>query len=113
MNFTEAQEWYEKAAAQGYAKAQTNLGLMHYRGANGPQDVIQARYWWEQAAAQGHGGAMAGIGLSYMHGFDVEQDLNEAMRWLLKAKAHGKDVSTEIAAVIEERKRQNSGLPNK
>ena len=52
MNVTEAREWYEKAAAQGYAKAQHNLGCMHAKGEGGPQDFMQARYWFEKAAAE-------------------------------------------------------------
>ena len=51
---------------------------------------------------------MACIGALFAAGEGVEQDLNEAMRWLLKAKAHGLDVSHYVAAVMEERKRQNA-----
>lgn len=33
QNFNSALEWYEKAAAQGNAKARTALGLLYYYGA--------------------------------------------------------------------------------
>ena len=56
---------------------------------------------------------MNNIGVMDMAAQGVEQDLNEAMRWFLKAKAHGHDVSQEVAAVIEERKRQNAASASK
>ena len=31
-DYQKAKEWYEKAAAQGNARAQTNLGDMYYNG---------------------------------------------------------------------------------
>ena len=98
--------WNEKAAAQGYAEAQHNLGIMHRDGQGGPQDFTRARELYELAAAQGHAGAMVNIGALFANGQDVEQDLNEAMRWFLKAKAHGEDVSGQVALVMEARKRQ-------
>ena len=69
--------------------------------------MTKAREWYELAAAQGRARAMGNIDLIYLHGRSIEQDLNEAMRWLLKAKAHGRDVSPEVAWVMEERKRQH------
>ena len=47
------------------------------------------------------------LGVMYLNGDGVDQELNEAMRWFLKAEAHGRDVSQYVAAVMEERKRQN------
>ena len=100
--------WNEKAAAQGDAKAQYNLGVMHRDGQGGPQDFTRTRELYELAAPQGYAGAMVGIGLMYMAAQGVEQDLNEAMRWLLKAKAHGAAVSEQMAVVMEARKLQNA-----
>ena len=108
QDFTKAREWWELAAAQGYSMAQCNLGHMHRDGQGGPQDFTRARELYELAAAQGYAKAMVGIGALFTNGQGVEQDLNEAMRWLLKAKAHGKDVSQQMAAVMEVRKGQNA-----
>jgi hypothetical protein len=47
-----AREWLEKAAAQGDAKAQYNLGLMYYHGQGVAKDLFKAREWYEQVAAQ-------------------------------------------------------------
>jgi len=45
--------WYRKAADQGNALAQTNLGGMYLNGWGVPQDNVQAHMWYSLAAAQG------------------------------------------------------------
>lgn len=49
QNFLEIKE----KAAQGFAKAQYNLGLMYFKGEGVKQDFSQAKLWYEKAAAQG------------------------------------------------------------
>ena len=47
-------EWYRKAADQGNAAAQCNLGLMYAEGRGGlPQDLTEALRWLRKAHAQG------------------------------------------------------------
>ena len=45
--------WYRKAAEQGHAKAQLNLGIMYFTGRGVPQDYVQAHMWFNLSAAQG------------------------------------------------------------
>jgi TPR repeat protein len=45
--------WYQKAADQGYAKAQYNLGVMYANGKGVLKDDKQAVYWYQKAANQG------------------------------------------------------------
>ncbi len=52
-DYAEAVKWYRKAAEQGNAKAQNNLGLMHEEGRGVPQDYVQAHMWYNLAGAQG------------------------------------------------------------
>ena len=42
-----------KAADQGLAEAQSNLGFMYEKGEGVPEDDVQAYKWWNLAAAQG------------------------------------------------------------
>ena len=42
-----------KAAEQGYASAQLNLGVLYYNGQGGRQDDKLAYAWFDVAAAQG------------------------------------------------------------
>ncbi len=46
----QAVAWYRKAAEQGLAEAQNNLGLMYEYGSGGvPQDYAQAHMWYNLA----------------------------------------------------------------
>ena len=47
--------WYQKAAEQGYAPAQTNLGWLYFNGYDGvaPNRAV-AIYWFSEAASQGN-----------------------------------------------------------
>ena len=47
-------KWYRKAAEQGYADAQSNLGVMYYSGNGVLQDTIAAHMWLNIAAANGN-----------------------------------------------------------
>lgn len=48
-----AASWYRKAAEQGFTDAQTNLGMMHYRGEGVPLDLTEAAKWFQLAADKG------------------------------------------------------------
>jgi TPR repeat protein len=50
----EAVDWYRKAADQGNAEAQYNLGEMYRVGRILPKDRAEAARWLERAAAQNH-----------------------------------------------------------
>ena len=53
VNYKKAMEWFEKAAEQGYALAQYNLGIMHESGDGVGQSDSMAMRWYAKAAAQG------------------------------------------------------------
>jgi len=46
-------KWYRLAAGQGYADAQTNLGVMYASGKGVIQDDVYAHMWWNIAASSG------------------------------------------------------------
>ena len=47
--------WYQKAAEQGYAPAQTNLGVLYMTGYEGvPPNRAVAVHWFNEAARQGN-----------------------------------------------------------
>ncbi|POR97032.1 tetratricopeptide repeat protein, partial [Haemophilus influenzae] len=50
----EAVKWYRKAAEQGHADAQLNLGYMYEKGRGVKQDDFEAVKWYRQAAEQGN-----------------------------------------------------------
>ena len=48
----DAAAWYRKAAEQGDANAQFNLGLMYAKGQGVPQDYAAAHKWLNLAASR-------------------------------------------------------------
>jgi TPR repeat protein len=53
-----AVSWYRKAADQGYASAQNNLGVMYDNGTGVAQDYVQAHKWFNLGAASGDADAV-------------------------------------------------------
>jgi TPR repeat protein len=62
-----AAEYYLKAAIQGHAAAQFNLGLMYGRGRGVSRNRASAEQWLRQAAEQGHPGAQYHLGVHLYH----------------------------------------------
>ena len=60
-NKAEAVKWYRKAAEQGDADAQFNLGSMYVQGGGVPVNNIKAYIWFSLAKAQGHKGAASNL----------------------------------------------------
>jgi len=52
-NYMESVRWYRKAAEQGEAIAQFNLGNMYVQGHGVAKDYVQAHLWLSLSAAQG------------------------------------------------------------
>ena len=50
QDYAEAVKWFKLAAAQGYASAQYNLGLMYANGQGVTQDYVIAHMWSNLAA---------------------------------------------------------------
>lgn len=76
----------KKAAEQGDAAAQYNLGRMYYFDQG---DYTEAVKWFRKAAGQGHDQAQAFLGLTYIMGRHVPQDYAEALKWYRKAAEQG------------------------
>ncbi len=54
-DYRSAAFWYQKAAEQGYAPAQTNLGVLYMTGYEGiPPNRVVAVHWFNEAALQGN-----------------------------------------------------------
>ncbi|VVM20369.1 hypothetical protein BSPWISOXPB_9059 [uncultured Gammaproteobacteria bacterium] len=54
--------WYKKAAEQGYAGAQYNLGVMYANGEGALQDLSKAKYWIKKAYEGGNARAKEALG---------------------------------------------------
>ena len=83
----EAFEYYLKAAKQGDAKTQYNLGVSYFYGVE--KDLLEAVVWYRKAADQGFADAQYSLGSCYFNGYGVEKDLSEAVKWYRKAANQG------------------------
>jgi hypothetical protein len=63
LDYAVALPLYRKAADQGYAKSQYNLGNMYYYGYGVQQDRVEADRWYHKAADQGDEYAQRALGL--------------------------------------------------
>jgi len=90
-----AVSWYGKAAEQGDAHAQNNLGFMYERGQDVPQDNATAVSWYRKAAEQGAADAQYNLGIMYGNGQGVPQDYVQAHMWFNLAASNAHDKAVE------------------
>ena len=84
-----AAELFRKAADQGDAKAQYNLGMAYDTGQGVDQDYTLAAQWYRKAALQGLPQAQNNLGILYKQGQGVTHDYGQAVDWFLKAADQG------------------------
>ena len=95
MNSAEAVKWYRKAAEQGFAAAQYDLGRMYFKGEVVPRDYTEAAKWYRKlaeqdaAAAQYDTAAQYELGGMYFRGQGVPRDYVIAYMWFSLAAAKG------------------------
>jgi uncharacterized protein len=100
-------EW-QKAAAQGQADAQYNLGVMYAKGEGVPYDAGKAVEWYEKAAAQGHADAQCRLGVAYATGKGLPKDATKAVEWYEKAAAQGHAAAQYLLGCAHDR---GEGVP--
>ncbi|SFE26961.1 tetratricopeptide repeat protein [Nitrosomonas sp. Nm166] len=92
--------WFFRAAEQGYADAQANLGLMYANGEGVEKDMAQAVELFRKAAEQGHVNAQNNLGAMYFTGEGIERDEKKAIEWFEKAAAQGNaDAQANLDAI--------------
>lgn len=103
-----AAQWYRKAAGQGHANAQYELGALCAKGQGVPQDYKQAAQWYRKAADQGYANAQYGLGTLFGVGKGVPQDYEQAAQWIRKAADQG---HTEAQGTLGALYTQGNGVP--
>ena len=88
--YEKAAECFRKAAEQGHARAQFELGACYSLGKGVSEDSAEALKWFRKAADQGHEYSCFMLGVYYECGKGgVEKDIAEAKKWYRRAAAHG------------------------
>ena len=89
VDHVEAVKWVRKAAEQGFARAQYDLGLMYEFGTGVERSNEKAAEWYLKAAEQGYADAQYNLGYMYEYGTGVEQSYEKAAEWVQKAAEQG------------------------
>lgn len=101
-NFSEAYNWFHRAAEQGNSDALNRLGWMCEAGLGVPRDQSRAVNWFRQAAERGHLEAQFNLGAKYDNGEGVAQNHAEAARWYrLSAEQGFTDARFFLAQALE------------
>jgi TPR repeat protein len=87
----QGQAWMQKAADQGYAYAEYQLGSLYRDGAVS-RDFAQAVHWYGQAATQGYARAQTNLGALYEKGSGVPLDHAQSAALFRKGAAGGDPV---------------------
>jgi hypothetical protein len=85
----EAARWYRRAAEQGHAGAQNNLGLLYEEGRGVEQDLSEAGRWYRLAAERGLVAGQVNLARMYEEGRGTAQDFGQAARWYRQAADQG------------------------
>lgn len=77
--------WYRKAAEQGSAAAENNIGMIHAQGSSFPQAIA----WLRKSADHGSATAKSNLGVVYAKLLDGWPDDAQAIVWFRKAAEGG------------------------
>jgi TPR repeat protein len=102
-DYVQAASWYRKAAEQGNADAQYDLGDFYLFGHGVPVDYARGMMWLRKAAEQGYPSAQTDLAHFYLTGKFVPQDYAQAVSWYRKAAERGNpDGQAGLAALYED-----------
>ncbi len=88
---SKAKEWFESAADEGFAYAQSMLGSMYLE----EKDMAKAEQYFRLAADQGEPTAQYNLGALGLSN-QIRMDEHEAIEWLTKAAANGMEPAYQI-----------------
>ena len=102
---TDAFKWMLKAAEDGHAAAQNNIGLSYLHALGAPKDEKIAFSWFEKSAKQGSPYAQSELAMLYYEGKGVEQNTQKAYDWWLSAaKQEDEYAQFNLASLFLEQK---------
>lgn len=87
--FEKALELWRPLADQGYARAQSDLGMAYVFGKGVGQDYAQAVTWYRKAADQGNAEAQYNLGVMYANGQGLTKDDAQAVTLYSEAADQG------------------------
>ncbi len=107
-DYAQAALWYRKAAEQGYAAAQYDLGDLYLFGHGVHVDYVQGVTWFRKAAEQGYPAAQTDLAHFYLTGKYVPQDYAQAVYWYSTAAKRGNPDGQAVLGTLYE---EGRGVP--
>ena len=86
-----AKYWFKKAAEQGFATSQENLGAIYFE----EKDFNNALIWYTKAANSNHSRAQYVLGFMYRKGLGIKKSRKKAKFWWKKSCSLGYTQSCE------------------
>lgn len=84
------------ASAQGFIKADYNIGNMYIERRGITKDYAKAIEHYTKAANAGHAGSQFNLGLIYKTGIGTAPDLKKAKHWLELAAEQGDEEAIKV-----------------
>ena len=84
-----ALSWWHKAAVQGNAEAQVQIGGAYEFGDGVAVDYVEAMKWYDKAANQGNADGQYLLGEMYKQGNGAKLDNKAAVTWISRAADQG------------------------
>jgi hypothetical protein len=100
---TAAIDWYTRAAEQGDAMAQNNLGAMYDEGEGTSMNDKEAVKWYRLSANQGNTIAQNNLGAMYFAGEGIRKNSAEAYKWFYIAGELGNEDARSNLTLAEKR----------
>ena len=91
QDFTLAAQWWERAADQGHARAQSALGACFADGDGVAKDNARAAQFYQLSADQGHALAQHRLGVCYRDGKGVAKNESKALELFRLSAALGNE----------------------
>jgi hypothetical protein len=101
-DYTQARNWYQRAAAAGSTEAMCNLGVLYQSGRGVPENYDKAREWFQKAADAGNAEAINKLGELYAYAQGVARDYTQARNWYQRAAAAGNAKAMSNLGVLYE-----------
>jgi TPR repeat protein len=95
----QAAVWYRRAAQQGIALAQFNLGVLLQNGTGVDKNLVEAVKWYEQAAIQGYLNAIYNLAFMRENGYGCTRDLSAALH-LYESAANQKEPDSQCKLAL-------------
>lgn len=102
----------EKAAEQGVAEAQHDLGMRYVKGDGAEKDLVEAAKWFQRSADQGYQLGLVKMALFHFLGLGgVEKDPQKAKAYYLKSCEQDSERCLEEVKILEKEANEKSYTP--